>query len=497
MKTFRKLATASAFALILSACYDAAPPLAPVPVEGTAELAKQGAEPNVYIVLFRPDLPDAAVTARALAARHGGRITHIYTAIKGMALELPDGAVPALRADPQVVILARDGLARVGGTQANPPWGLDRVDERARPLSGTYTYYGDGTGVTAFIIDTGIDPLHPDFGGRASVGFDATGGSGVDCNGHGTHVAGTVAGGTFGVAKNVQVVGVKVFPNCGELGNWTDIIEGVDWVTANKTARSVANMSLGGPQNAGVNAAVQRSINAGVTYAISAGNCETDINGNCVQGPFDACTRSPASLGAGIVVAATNINDQYPYFSNFGSCVSINAPGVDIISTGLGGTTDTMSGTSMASPHVAGTAALILQGNPGFTPAQIKAAIVGQATYGVISGLPGGTPNLLLFTLGGLPTSVSGPSTMAPGNTCYYYASASGGVGPYVYTWSWTTEGGGTAGGYSPSNGTFVLAAQTYANYTIHLTVKATDVNGAEGSFRKSVSVSTFSNGCT
>ena len=256
--------------------------------------------------------------------------------------------------------------------------------------------------VTVYIIDTGIDPSHADFGGRASVGFDANGGNGIDCNGHGTHVAGTVAGSTYGIAKNVQIVGVKVFPACSDSADYSDVIAGVNWVTNNKAARSVANMSLSGSQHAGLNAAVQTSINAGVTYAIAAGTCRVDFNGTCAQGPFNACTVSPASVGAAIVVAATNINDQYAYFSNYGSCVSINAPGVNILSAGIGGGSATMSGTSMASPHVAGAAALILQGNPGFTPAQVKGAIVGQATYGVISGLPGGTPNLMLFTLGGV-----------------------------------------------------------------------------------------------
>jgi subtilisin family serine protease len=412
-----------------------------------------------------------------------------------MALELPDAAAPALRADPSVIAMVPDGVATFANYQTYPPWGLDRVDQSYLPLNSTYDYYYDGSGVTIYIIDTGINPSHTDFGGRASAGFDVGGGTGLDCNGHGTHVAGTAGGSTYGVAKGAQIVGVRVYRDCGPSTTYSDIIAGVDWVTNNRAARSVANISIGGPQNTELNAHVENSIAAGVTYAIAAGNCVVS-SGHCIDGPYDACVRSPSGASGAVVVAATDSYDQFAYFSNYGTCVTLNAPGVGIRSAWIGSNTATsvLDGTSMSSPHVAGAAALYLQINGGATPAQVKSALAANATYGVTGVLPAGTPNLLLFTQP-FRSVITGTSRMYYATQCTFYASASGGTAPYTYSWSFSSYGG-SAGGYSPSNGTYVLVGETNANYTINLKVVATDANGILSTVTKAVEVSTAAWGC-
>jgi hypothetical protein len=277
-----------------------------------------------------------------------------------------------------------------GTTQNGADWGLDRMDQRALPLNGSYTYQADGTGVTAYIIDTGINFTHSEFGGRASTGVDemTPGGSAADCNGHGTHVAGTVGGATYGVAKNVKLVAVRVL-DCTGSGTSSGAIAGIDWVTAHRSLPAVANMSLGGVFSQAMNDAVARSVAAGVVYAVAAGNSAAD-----------ACATSPASAPDAITVGATDATDLFASFSNFGSCVKLNAPGVSITSAWIGSDAAiaTASGTSMASPHVAGAVAVYLQQNSSATPAQVRAALTGGATSNVIQAIGTGTPNLLLFS---------------------------------------------------------------------------------------------------
>ena len=275
-------------------------------------------------------------------------------------------------------------------TQSGATWGLDRIDQRNLPLNGQYTYNWTGSGVRAYIIDTGIRTTHTQFGGRASAVFDAFGGNGQDCNGHGTHVAGTVGGSTYGVAKSALLRAVRVL-DCAGNGTDATVISGVDWVTANHISPAVANMSLGGGASSALDTAVTNSINSGVTYSIAAGNSNTD-----------ACTQSPARVAAAITVGSTTSSDARSSFSNIGTCLDIFAPGVNITSAwGLGGNsaTNTISGTSMATPHVTGATALYLQSHPGSSPATIRNALVNNSTTGHITNVGTGSPNRLLYTL--------------------------------------------------------------------------------------------------
>jgi subtilisin family serine protease len=282
-------------------------------------------------------------------------------------------------------------------TQSNPPWGLDRIDQRNLPLSGTFTYTNTGAGVTAYILDTGIRITHQEFGGRASDGFDAVDGSlpAGDCNGHGTHVAGTVGGSTYGVAKGVTLVAVRVL-GCDGSAPTSTVIAGVDWVTGDHTAgeRAVANMSLSGGANSAMDNAVANSIADGVAYAVAAGN------GSGLFGrPTNACTRSPARLAQAMTISATGQNDAKASFANYGSCVDWFAPGVNIPSAWNSSdtATNTISGTSMATPHTAGVAAQYLQTN-GATPQQVRNALYNLSTKDIVKNSQTAAHNDLLFT---------------------------------------------------------------------------------------------------
>ena len=353
--------------------------------------------PDQYIVVFndwatgeRGEHSVAPELAESVAAAHGARVEKTYKhALNGFAARMSEAAAIALSHDPRVAYVEEDGVVRTDVTQTGATWGLDRIDQRNRPLSGTYTYNWTGSGVRVYVIDTGILTGHTQFGGRASNVFDVNGGNGQDCNGHGTHVSGTIGGSTYGVAKSAMLRGVKVF-QCANSTSTSNIIAGVNWVTSNRILPAVANMSVGGPASSSMDTAVQNLINSGVTVAVAAGNSATD-----------ACTQSPARLAAAITVGSTTSTDARSSFSNFGTCVDIFAPGSSITSAWWTSTTatNTISGTSMASPHVAGAAALYQQAVPSASPATIRNALVNNATTNVITGAGTGSPNRLLYTL--------------------------------------------------------------------------------------------------
>lgn len=346
-----------------------------------------------YIVVLDDKATDAGLrSATATATAAGGTIGFTYhAALKGFSASLPPAALNAVRSADGVKYVEADARVHVTATQPSPPsWGLDRVDQRKLPLNASYRYVNSaGSGVDAYIIDTGMRFTHNDFGGRASSGYDAVdGGSADDCNGHGTHTAGTTGGSSYGVAKAVTLIAVRVL-DCSGSGSWAGVISGVDWVTANHSGPSVANMSLGGGYQQSANDAVTASINSGVVYAVSAGNS----SGN-------ACSYSPASTPAAITVGATAINDARASYSNYGTCLDIFAPGSSITSDWYTSDTATavLSGTSMASPHVAGVAALYLSKHPSASTTRVRDKIVQNATKNKVTNPGTGSPNKLLFS---------------------------------------------------------------------------------------------------
>lgn len=415
----------------LASCSDQ--PTSPGSEGGSADLAPlytaasaDQAIPGEYIVVFKEGTADAPGLARRLVAQSGGNLRHTYSrALRGFSGRLPAQAVEALRRNPNVAYIEQDQEVRIVATQTNATWGLDRIDQRDRPLNGTYVYNRTGAGVNAYIIDTGIRTSHTDFGGRASNVFDAFGGNGQDCNGHGTHVAGTVGGTTWGVAKAVRLYGVRVL-NCQGNGSVSGVIAGVDWVTSNHQKPAVANMSLGGGISTALDNAVRNSIAAGVTYVIAAGN--ESVN---------ACNVSPARVGEALTVGSTTSSDTRSSFSNYGSCLDLFAPGSSIRSAWhtSNTATATISGTSMAAPHVAGVAALYLEANPSASPAQVNAAIVNNSSTGKLSGIGSGSPNRLLYSgfIGGGGGTPSDPPGGAPCSGCSAYNGSLSGSGDYDY----------------------------------------------------------------
>ncbi|MGW0552696.1 S8 family peptidase [Streptomyces sp. NPDC002926] len=331
------------------------------------------------------------------AADLGVTPNHTYrSALTGFSASMSGAKAAKLSADPRVAYVQQNATVRINETQPSATWGIDRIDQRNLPLSKTYTYNTTASNVTAYIIDTGIRTSHSEFGGRASVGTDTVGGgqNGQDCNGHGTHVAGTVGGKTYGVAKGVKLVAVRVL-DCQGSGTTAGVIAGIDWVTANAKKPAVANMSLGGSADAALDNAVKKSIGSGVSYAIAAGN------GNFLGLPANACNYSPARVPEAITVGATDNTDRRASFSNYGTCLDLFAPGVNITSSWKDSdtATNTISGTSMATPHTAGAAALYLATHATASPVQVRDALVNGATSGKVQDPRTGSPNKLLYSL--------------------------------------------------------------------------------------------------
>ena len=369
---------------------------------GTIRLAGgPTAVPGSYIVVLkdsavgaRAGAPSAAAAvstrAASLTRGYGGSVARSFgTALNGFEASIGEAAAKRLAADPAVAYVEQNHTVSLAATQTNATWGIDRIDQRNRPLSRTYTYSTTASNVTAYIIDTGIRFGHSQFGGRAVSGYDAVdGGTADDCNGHGTHVAGTVGGSTYGVAKGVRLVGVRVL-NCSGSGTNAGVIAGVNWVTNNAVRPAVANMSLGGTVSSALDSAVGNSIARGITYGLAAGNSNAN-----------ACSSSPSRVAAGITVGATTSTDARASYSNYGTCLDIFAPGSSITSAWhtSNSATNSISGTSMATPHVVGAAALYLSGNTGASPQQVRDALVGRATTGVVTGAGSGSPNRLLYT---------------------------------------------------------------------------------------------------
>ncbi len=378
----------------------------PAAAAGDPQILSAGgatAIPGSYLVVLKDHRAPVRDTAQRLAP---GKVRSVWEhALRGFSVTASESEALRIAADPAVAFVEQNHTVQVLDTQPNPPsWGLDRIDQQNLPLDASYTYPNTASNVHAYVIDTGIRITHTNFGGRASHGFDFIDNDAIadDCHGHGTHVAGTVGGSTFGVAKGVALVGVRVL-NCAGSGSFEQVISGVNWVTANAIKPAVANMSLGGAgTNATLEAAVTSSINSGVVYALAAGNSGSD-----------ACNFTPARTPAAITVGATDINDNRASFSNFGTCLDLFGPGVSITSAWItnDSATNTISGTSMASPHVAGAAALILGANPGFTAQQVRDAMVAAATPSKVVNPGTGSPNLLLFVGAGGPPPTCVPVT--------------------------------------------------------------------------------------
>jgi serine protease len=373
--------------------------------DGSIRVAEGAAViPDRYIVVLNDDaassadLPSASgltvpIVAVDMAARYNGTVFFVYeSALKGFAIQMSERSAQRLANDKRVAFVEQDSEVSINATQTGATWGIDRVDQRNRPLSTTYTYNTTASNVHAYIIDTGIRRTHTLFGGRANgAGFTAINdGNGTnDCNGHGTHVSGTVGSSTYGIAKGVQLHAVRVL-GCTGSGSNSGVISGVNFVAGTTTRPAVANMSLGGGASSALDSAVNGAINRGVTFAVAAGNSNAN-----------ACNSSPARVPNAITVGSTTSTDARSSFSNFGTCVDIFAPGSSIRSTWSTSdtATNTISGTSMASPHVAGVEGISLATHTGASPATVRAAMVGAATANVLSGVGTGSPNRLLFSL--------------------------------------------------------------------------------------------------
>jgi subtilisin family serine protease len=418
----------------------------------------------------RNSLSRVSSVARTMASQHRAKLVRSYNSVlRGFVVRADDKSLARLLADPRVAYVEEDGIVSISATQTNATWGLDRVDQRDLPLNQTYNYDTTASGVHAYVIDTGLLGTHSQFTNRVGNGYNAINdGRGTsDCNGHGTHVAGTVGGSTYGVAKGVTIHPVRVL-GCDGSGSFSGIVAGMDWVAENHVKPAVANMSLGGGANQSTDDAVNRLHNAGVTVVVAAGNNNAS-----------ACNYSPARAANAITVGSTTNTDARSSFSNYGSCLDIYGPGSNILSAWYTNTTatNTISGTSMASPHVAGVAALYLANNPNATPTQVRNAIVNNATSNKVTDAGSGSPNKLVYSIfGDTPPppgdySVSGTITNSAGTGISGVTVSNGTV-------SATTNSSGAYTLTGLANATYTLTP-SLSGYTFSPTSRSVTVNGA------------------
>jgi subtilisin family serine protease len=456
----------------------------------------QGAIDNAYVVVFKDSVSTQSIDSQVQSstAKYGGQAKYTYkAALRGYSATMTAQQARRVAADPAVAYVQQDRAVHIMDVQPNPPsWGLDRSDQRDLPLDNSYTHNRAGQpAVTAYVIDTGIRTTHTTFEGRAVWGTNTTGdGNNTDCNGHGTHVAGTIGGEAYGLAKDVRLVAVKVL-NCAGSGSFAGVAQGIDFVTAQHAAGTpaVANMSLGAQgSDAATENAVRNSINDGVTYAIASGNSNAN-----------ACNFTPARVAEAITVNASTITDARASFSNFGTCTDIFAPGQSIVSSWNTNDTATnnISGTSMATPHVAGAAALVLAANPGMSPAQVATTLINSSTPNKITNAGTGSPNRLLFTSpsggSGAPAVANpGPRSGTIGQATSVQLTATGGTPPY--TWSAT----GLPPGLSINASSGLISGTPTTAGTFNVTATATDsANPAQsGSTSFSFTITPPGTGC-